>query len=205
MNIEREYDMCIYVLIKKILKYIRAFFLRKYYKPFIEKIPSSYIICECSVSMNKGILTPQNWGDDLNCYFFEKISGKKVINIPFTKMYCKDIKNVYCLIGSILAFFNLDGKIVYGSGIMDPKVKLQGKPQKIISVRGPRTREALMQQGIGCPENYGDPALLLPCVYKYDGLKHNRPILIPNMGTFNNDISLIKNIAQKLNAIVLDY
>ncbi len=90
------------------------------------------------------------------------------------------------MIGSILGFYNLTDTIIYGTGIMTASSPLQGKPDKIISVRGPLTRQALLNNGIDCPENYGDPALLLPVFYKppVSQRKNMSISIIPNMGTF---------------------
>ena len=60
----------------------------------------------------------------------------------------------------------MDNKIVYGTGAMNPNWKIIGKPNKIISVRGPKTRQVFVSNGIYCPECYGDPVLLLPVFYK---------------------------------------
>ena len=52
-----------------------------------------------------------------------------------------------------------------GSGFISSNNKLNIKPHKILSVRGPKTREKLLQMNIECPENYGDPLIIFPLVY----------------------------------------
>ena len=44
------------------------------------------------------------------------------------------------------------------------KSKIINKPIKVISVRGPLSRK-LLNKKIECPENYGDPLILFPCIY----------------------------------------
>lgn len=124
------------------------------------------IFCECCIYFIGHRFRKVNWGDDLNKYLFEYITGRKFVFIPFRKLSSKQRISHYSLIGSIIGFYNLDNTIIYGSGIKNPYESISGVPEKIISVRGPKTRDILLKNGIECPENYGDPALLLPLFYQ---------------------------------------
>lgn len=65
-------------------------------------------------------------------------------------------------IGSIL-HFAADGDVVWGSGVNGKKVG-QGLPSDVLdvrSVRGPLTRNFLLNHGVDAPELYGDPGLLV--------------------------------------------
>ena len=77
---------------------------------------------------------------------------------------------------------------IYGSGIKNPSIRLIGKPQKIYSVRGPKTREILLENHIDCPPNYGDPALLLPMFYHPSISKKYEFGFIPNEATSEADL-----------------
>ena len=68
---------------------------------------------------------------------------------------------------------------------MNPDEKITCKPLKIISVRGNKTREALLNQNINCPESFGDPALLLPIFYTPRKTETSKYLLIPHKGTKN--------------------
>lgn len=100
-----------------------------------------------------------NWGDDLNIHLLELISGKKVI--PYQCAFLKH-KHYLC-IGSILQWHSKKESIVWGTGLREPSKVC--RPFSILAVRGPLTRQNLIEQGINCPEVYGDPALLLPRFY----------------------------------------
>ncbi|UAB84828.1 polysaccharide pyruvyl transferase family protein [Zunongwangia sp. SCSIO 43204] len=102
-----------------------------------------------------------NWGDDINFILGEKLSGKKVI--PYQYSIIKNHTN-YLFIGSIIQWYCNSKSIIWGSGLIDD-VKSLPKPKKVLAVRGPLTRNALIKCGIDCPEVYGDPAMLLPLIY----------------------------------------
>lgn len=157
---------------------------------------SDYKYVECFVFFDfLGRVKKNNWGDDLNKYLFECLTDETLFFIPYEETFlsCKTVK--YSLIGSIIGNYNLDKTIVYGSGAIRSNVEIKGKPQKIISVRGPLTRKVFLENGVQCPENYGDPVLVLPKFYNPQIEKTNKVGVVPNIGTVNNSVvdRLIKN------------
>lgn len=66
-------------------------------------------------------------------------------------------------VGSIMQYARA-GDVVWGSGCIASDFKLKTTRLKVCAVRGPRTRGILQQQGVECPEVYGDPAILLPSI-----------------------------------------
>lgn len=101
-----------------------------------------------------------NLGDILNKYLIEELTDKKVFEVR-SQYYNKPH---YFGIGSILQEVNSQS-IVWGSGFISKNSFCLEKPKKVLAVRGPLSREKLINQGIDCPKVYGDPALLLPIVY----------------------------------------
>lgn len=102
---------------------------------------------------NDGI---SNFGDEISPYLVERITGKtvrfqKASSIPWPK--------THMAIGSILAAAKRNC-IIWGAGLIDRKTIVG--PAKFYAVRGPLTREILINQGHTVPEVYGDPAILLP-------------------------------------------
>jgi pyruvyltransferase len=100
-----------------------------------------------------------NWGDALNVYLVEKISGQTV------KFEASRQGHHYLVIGSIIERATKKS-VIWGTGAMSADLHMLDKPTKVCAVRGPETRKLLLQNNIECPEIYGDPALLLPKYYK---------------------------------------
>ena len=121
-----------------------------------------------------------NWGDDINIGMLEEISDLKVLVVNESPLYRLLVRRAYCCIGSILGFFKGKGIIVWGSGFMTRNSRMKQKPGKVYSVRGPLTREKLLEQGIDCPEVYGDPALLISRYYRPKADKKYRYGIIPH-------------------------
>lgn len=132
------------------------------------------------VFFSRGI---QNFGDVINPILLQKLSDKKVRYVGKPKYYKKT--NILA-IGSILHLASKDS-IVWGSGFMDADKVCYEKPKKVFAVRGPKTREQLISQGVPCPEIYGDPALLLPLVYAPKITKKYELGIIPHYTDKNNE------------------
>ncbi len=115
-----------------------------------------------------------NFGDKLTPYLIEKLTGEKPFRV---NEYCN--KTYYMMSGSILDRSSHNA-IVFGSGIIKKDENVI-RPKKILAVRGPLTRKRLIQLGYNCPETYGDPALLLPLIYKpKDIIKNYKIGIIPH-------------------------
>jgi len=141
-----------------------------------------------------------NFGDGINCIFFDLLANKKF-------NYNRKNSLHYLATGSILKFCN-ENSIVIGTGFIDEDDDLGScnfnkmtnkiiyKPNKIILVRGPKTRNKLIKMGIECPENYGDPLILFPLIYNNISIKEikNKIGLIPHYIDYNNEnTNLLKN------------
>ena len=119
-----------------------------------------------------------NLGDDLNFYMFSELSGKKIYNHKHLLNRSKE--NIMC-IGSIVDGHINRNTLVWGAGAMyGGDRKLKYRPKKVLAVRGPLTREYLLSRGVECPEVYGDPALLLPHIYKPKVEKKYKIGIIPH-------------------------
>lgn len=181
------------------LRRFKAFYWRPYIKKWEreEMISNNVVIFDGYARYRRRKIQHLNWGDDLNYYFFTYICQEKFVGIPYTALKWAGGEH-YLLIGSVLNFLNMNNSIIYGSGIGNPSQPLIGKPIKVLSVRGPKTRKRLLENEIECPEKYGDPALLLSLFYKPEVEKKDIISIIPNEGTMiiRENNALIKDIVQ---------
>jgi pyruvyltransferase len=89
-------------------------------------------------------------------------------------------------IGSVLHFAR-DGDLIWGTGLNGkiPESKCVFSNLDIRMVRGPLTREFLINRGIEVPEVYGDPGLLVPHLFPEKLARWNKasrgPIFVPNL------------------------
>jgi pyruvyltransferase len=136
------------------------------------------------MSVNIFTINTKNFGDGVNKRFWMELSKKK---IAFNK-----IKNHYLTTGSIMCLAT-NKSIIFGTGFISENADLGGgnfksnnnklcyKPNNIISVRGPLTRNKLINFGLNCPENYGDPLILLPCIYNKQSIVNKNIVgIIPH-------------------------
>jgi len=138
-----------------------------------------------------------NFGDVLNPLLIEKITGKQVVWV-YPKFSTK--KN-YIAIGSILESAS-SSTVVWGAGFISKAGHCHKTPLKVCAVRGPLTRDKLLQDGIDCPEIYGDPALLLPKIYNPSIEKKFELGIIPHF--VDKDNIWLRNIQNNTEIKILD-
>lgn len=108
----------------------------------------------------------ENWGDDINYYFLREILTRPIVLFNRTSLAIRLKLCNYLVIGSTIDMLCRPNTEVWGAGIIDGSKPLRVKPRKVYAVRGPLTREKLLEEGVECPEIYGDPALLTPLYYQ---------------------------------------
>ena len=151
----------------------------------------------------------KNFGDALNLTLTKLILKKlkknyRVVRYDgMTRVFRR--KNpedpVYLSIGSILSWANKDN-VVWGPGFIKEGEKTSGIPKKILAVRGPLTRQRLLDQGLDCPEVYGDPALLLPKFYFPKVKKKYKLGLIPHY--VDKDTAFLNKIRENRHILIID-
>lgn len=103
-----------------------------------------------------------NFGDALSEALTERIVGHKV-RVAAHPM-CPERK--FLGMGSILNYA-ANGDIIWGTGRNGTKSEADHNFDclDVRAVRGPLTRQFLLEKGISCPETYGDPTLLFPLLF----------------------------------------
>lgn len=124
-----------------------------------------------------------NFGDDLNIPIIEAVSGRKV-KLWRNYLFNKRVENLVS-IGSIIELYVNEYSFVWGTGSMYGNRLLPARPLKVCAVRGKLTQKQLIGQGINCPNIFGDPALLLPYIYKPCVKTRNKVGIIPHFHDYD--------------------
>lgn len=121
----------------------------------------------------------QNFGDLIGPYLFKELCGISVRHIE-DKPALLSTKYIphYLTVGSILSSAR-KSSIIWGSGIIRKDFDINTKA-RYLAVRGPKTRNKIIEQGGACPEIYGDPAILLPLLSPLTGKKEAKITFIPH-------------------------
>ncbi|MBP3195500.1 MAG: polysaccharide pyruvyl transferase family protein [Butyrivibrio sp.] len=139
----------------------------------------------------------KNVGDQISPVICNYMLEKKGLSFDSK---AKKTKHLMAL-GSICGEGQIDS-VVWGSGIHTNELKeniLLFKNERkldIRAVRGPETEHFLNENGISCPQIYGDPAIIMPLIYQphvskkysYSLVLH---ILMKNMARIPDDANLI--------------
>lgn len=147
--------------------------------------PNNFIVVEGWLKQRGSKIAHRNLGDELNYYLLTGLTGKRVI--AHKNFYHGRITN-YQVIGSVVEDCN-DKSEIWGAGAFQKVAKpLPFRPKKVYAVRGPLTRDFLIQNSVDCPAVYGDPALLLPLIYSPKQGTHIRVGIIPHFNDLNSPI-----------------
>lgn len=161
---------------------------------FIELFDHPIVVNACTYFRRYGENIYCNWGDDINYFFIKEIVKQKWLpyaEAPITRYFHR--KN-YVIIGSTIDIVMTPKSIVWGAGLITANPRKIIRPLKICAVRGPKTREILLKNGINCPPIYGDPALLLPFYYQpKDKSKKFKIGFIPHHSNIDEFLILYSN------------
>ena len=140
---------------------------------------------------------PRNFGDWIGPYLFRKMTGQEPI---FCSKKNQKTENCVFSVGSIVRHIvHPDRVTVWGSGVISRQDVFE-RPLKTLAVRGPETRDVMIDLGYECPEVFGDPAVLLPLFYRPIPKKSAKRIgIIPHFIEFHE-----YNKMEWKNATVID-
>lgn len=147
--------------------------------------PNERIIIGGYVHVYNNKIKHVNYGDDLSYYLLKELSGNKIFH--YENLLFGSSRNHILCIGSIIESWSNPKSIIWGSGLMYSDKPLTLKPKEVRAVRGPLTRKLLLDQGVECPEVYGDAALLLPLIYEPMVGKKYRYGIIPHYIDWDTD------------------
>ncbi|MBL8578920.1 MAG: polysaccharide pyruvyl transferase family protein [Mesorhizobium sp.] len=104
----------------------------------------------------------KNWGDKLNPVLINRLSGKPVVHEKAVLGW--EDRPVFKVVGSGLGGVR-ENDIIWGMGFISSTAIPSQVPLSVTAVRGPKSRQRLLENNVSCPEVYGDPAILYPLTY----------------------------------------
>jgi len=124
----------------------------------------------------------ENFGDILSKYLVERISRKEIVwKHPIKHRWNPFHKKIYFTTGSILAHVT-KRCIVWGSGIISKTDDV--KEAEFLAVRGPETYAFLKEKGYKVNKVFGDPAIVLPTLYRPKQIQKSELGIIPHYVDF---------------------
>lgn len=128
-----------------------------------------------------------NFGDAMTPYIIGKLSGQQV-------NYFDPLKNpktndkIVSATGSIMSCKEIESCHVWGNGFAWDNEKFY-KPKRIHAVRGMLTADKIYKTTKGVVEVFGDPALLLPLIWKPTPEKQYKVGIIPHVIDYQRVVS----------------
>ena len=148
-------------------------------------------------------VTNRNFGDALGLLLIRELNINAGKAIPqrnsFDFLYKRGINLQF--VGSTLSDTDKNS-IIIGAGAVSSDARIKEQPLMVYSVRGPLTRNLLLNQGVDCPEVYGDPAVLLPTLYKPVVEKKYKIGLIPHY--VDQDKPQVKKLSENKDMHLID-
>lgn len=141
-----------------------------------------------------------NWGDAIAPHLAHLLSGKDVVNVR--DVVTTGRRPVYTTIGSMLGTISARNVVVWGSGFVDSSHTMRVRPREIRAVRGPLSRQRLLDSGLECPDVVGDPALLYPLFYAPEVPARHRLGVIPHFR--DRDLPAVRKLAECDGVLVID-
>lgn len=144
------------------------------------------ILLNSWINYKFGRLKPNNWGDDINVFLVESLTGLKAKS-KWDLLRNGDIN--YTIIGSLVDIWINRNTIIWGGGALyGENYPLKARPKQVCAVRGKLTRDYLLANDVDCPPIYGDPALLLPMIYTPDRVIKYEIGFIPHRDDLKNPL-----------------
>lgn len=166
-------------------------FYKKWVAKFVNLVREVFrpsVIVHAFVFFDGRRIMSRNWGDDINYFFLKKLWHKAIVCYDYSSLAHRFKRDNYLVIGSSLTLLCNKQSIVWGAGVIDDAEELPAYPKKILAVRGPLSRQYLLDRGIECPAVYGDPALLVPKVYHPSVTKKYKLGIIPHYSDYDSPL-----------------